>query len=570
MTSEFTVSPEITRDFVTVSGRWGTRQVHYRRAGSGPLVLMLHQSPQSSRELESLMNQWAPHFTLIAPDTPGYGQSDPLGLEQAQLSDFAAATLEFLDALGAKKFGVYGFHTGGMIGIAIAHAFPERVTAVACNGVAVPSAEELKEILVHYLPPIEPRWDGSHLAWLWARIREQTIFFPWHNRTQAGRMNFPMPSPEHQHKSVLELLRAADHYHVAYRAAFVFHAESVVPELQAPSLLTAAARDPLAAHLDRLGDAHPASVQLSISPTADEALENCRAQLSAHPGDLCPPNPPSLAMPGKLWSQIVNLPGGPLRIRRSTEVEGRGLLILHDVGGSSATVSDLATAWAGLRPVLCPDLLGHGESGHVLPANGSLIEANAGALLAMLDTLEISSISVLGLGGGALVGLRMAAMSPGQIDGLAAVNLPAWNQRQREAWLQEGLPAMSPDWHGGHLSRCWHMVRDSYLYCPWFQRDQAAIRWEEPDLDERRLQTEVTAFLKAEGAWQAWQAEIMRSSVDSALSAAKTRVPKLVCAAAGPWRGMTQAAAADAGVEFHGLSADMSDSAAKLHELLFA
>ncbi len=564
------MSLEIERHFVTVSGRWGMRQVHYRRAGSGPLVLMLHQSPQSSRELESLMTEWARQFTVVAPDSPGYGQSDPLGVVEAELSDFADASIEFLDALGAKRFGVYGFHTGGMIGIAIAHAYPERVAALACNGVAVPSEDELAEILVHYLPLVEPCWDGSHLAWLWARIREQTIFFPWHNRSLAGRMNFPMPSPEHQQNSVLELLRAADHYQVAYRAAFVFHAERVVPQLQVSSLLTAAARDPLAEHLHRLGDNFPAAVQVSVSATPDEALDTCAAQLAAHPGDPCPPCPPSLPVSGKLWSQIVSLSGGSLRVRRSQEAAGRGVLILHDVGGSSATLFQLGTAFAGLRPVLMPDLLGHGESGYPSPAKGNIVATNAGVLLEMLDALEISCIDVLGLGGGTLVGLKMAELSAGQIGGLAAVNLPAWNEQQRAAWLGEGVPSMSPDWHGGHLSRCWHMVRDSYLYFPWFQRDTQGIRWEEPDLNERRLQTEATAFLKAEGAWQAWQTEIMQSSVNDALLAAKSAAPKLFCAAAGPWRGMSQAAAGDAGIEFHDLSTDLPASAAKLHELLSA
>ena len=39
--------PAVRRHFVTVNG---DRQVHYRRAGKGPAVVLLHQSPTSSRE----------------------------------------------------------------------------------------------------------------------------------------------------------------------------------------------------------------------------------------------------------------------------------------------------------------------------------------------------------------------------------------------------------------------------------------------------------------------------------------------------------------------------------------
>ena len=61
----------ITRHFIRV----GNRRVHYRKAGSGPTLLMVHQSPRSSAEYEPLMEKWAQHFTCIAPDTPGFGQS---------------------------------------------------------------------------------------------------------------------------------------------------------------------------------------------------------------------------------------------------------------------------------------------------------------------------------------------------------------------------------------------------------------------------------------------------------------------------------------------------------------
>ena len=64
----------ISRHYISVDGRL----VHYRKAGTGPLLLLLHQSPQSSLDHVELMGRWAGRFTMIAPDRPGCGQSDPL------------------------------------------------------------------------------------------------------------------------------------------------------------------------------------------------------------------------------------------------------------------------------------------------------------------------------------------------------------------------------------------------------------------------------------------------------------------------------------------------------------
>ena len=102
-------NPKITRHFVTI----GDRQVHYRRSGSGPPVVLLHQSPKSGREMVPVAEALADDFTLIIPDTPGNGNSDPIGLANPIMEDYGDNVALVLDALGIDKVGVYGFHTGG-------------------------------------------------------------------------------------------------------------------------------------------------------------------------------------------------------------------------------------------------------------------------------------------------------------------------------------------------------------------------------------------------------------------------------------------------------------------------
>ncbi|NBX58438.1 MAG: alpha/beta hydrolase [Gammaproteobacteria bacterium] len=224
---------KITRHFASITtGRWGPRQVHYRRVGSGPVVICFHQSPLSSRDMLATMERWKDHFTCIAPDSPGFGLSDPLGVDRA---------------------AVYGFHTGAMISGAVAAAYPERVVCAAANGYVLLTEQERLDIVTHYLPKLEPKWDGSHLAWLWARLREQTIFFPWYRKSLAARLDFDVPSPEGLQAALLDFMRSGDHYRVGYRAAFEMRSDLALRNVSVPMLVTAADSDVLSIQHDAAG-----------------------------------------------------------------------------------------------------------------------------------------------------------------------------------------------------------------------------------------------------------------------------------------------------------------------------
>ena len=546
------MTQKVSRHFATFEGRWGVRQVHYRRAGTGPLLLMLHQSPQSSRELVPLMEQWSEYFTIVAPDSPGYGLSDPLGVDEAELADFGDATIEFMTAIGAGRFAIYGFHTGGMIGIAIAHGHPDRVTGFACNGIAVPNDAELDEILRVYLPRFEPRWDGGHLVWLWVKTREQAIFFPWHDRSLAARMDFPMPLPEHQQNSVREFLRAGDHYHMGYRAAFVFHAERIVPQLTVPGLITATNSDPLQAHLSRLTDS-PDCVQIINSETPAEAWQRCLDQFRAHPGDELPEPPSTEPVQGRLWRQLIATDAGTVAVRRGGQGMGAPVVVLHGAGGSSATVAPVAAQLAEQRAVVAVDLPGHGESDDDPGADGVTTGACVDAVLAVLAALDLQTIDLVGIDSGSFVAVELASRHPQRVNRLALVNAPVVNAEQAGQWRESGLPSFAPHWAGGHLLGCWHMVRDSRLYFPWFRRDRAGIRWLEPELDNRRIQLEVTEYLKSDGAWQTLAREQLEYPLLDKLAMLRGKVT-LCASMQSPWFKVLQDISAQGDLPFANLS----------------
>jgi pimeloyl-ACP methyl ester carboxylesterase len=158
----------VTRHFVDV----GDRVVHYRMAGRGFPVLLLHQSPRSSADMLGLMARWSKDMLCIAPDTPGFGASDAL-TGPVPLERLARETLAFARALGLERFGLYGVHTGAIVAVQAGVLAPDRVAAVAAHGYGAWTPEERALFGARYAPPFRPQPSGAHLAWLWTRVSDQ-------------------------------------------------------------------------------------------------------------------------------------------------------------------------------------------------------------------------------------------------------------------------------------------------------------------------------------------------------------------------------------------------------------
>ena len=103
-----------------------TGQLHYREAGEGPPLVLLHMTASSSTMYERVLPLLSGRFRAIALDTPGFGNSDPLP-ETPTIAAYAAALAEFLDARGLDQVDVVGFHTGASIALELAVSEPARV-----------------------------------------------------------------------------------------------------------------------------------------------------------------------------------------------------------------------------------------------------------------------------------------------------------------------------------------------------------------------------------------------------------------------------------------------------------
>lgn len=468
----------IRRGFLDLGGR----TVHFRRAGAGPALVLLHGSPNSSASLEALIQFFSSHFDCIAFDTPGNGESDPLAHPAPTTEDYAQALHETVDAFGLAGFSLYGFHTGAGTAAEFAARHPARIAALVLDGVAAWTAEEKAGMLEGYLPPFTPQWGGAHLAWLWSRVVDQTMFFPWNRPSRETRMNYDMPSPDILHRTAMDLLRAGDNYRKPYAAALAGDGAARMRRLASHTLVTAHPMDPIAHHLDRLsGLADCVTVRKETMTAKPAVWEGFAAFLLAHPGDTAPE--PPRAQGRRLYAQTQR---GQVAIRQERGGgRGRPLLLLHDAGGSSSLFDGALSRIAQRRPALALDLPGHGESGADMTT--SVLEA-ADAVADALGELGLPDAAVAGLGLGGLVACEIRRR--GLAASAALIGAPRGSTAPP--------PDLSPRIDGGHLLAAWHFVRLRTIYCDWVARDHDGIAWTEPALDPAFIHQRALDLLKCD------------------------------------------------------------------------
>lgn len=332
------------RGAVRVNGR----AVHYRRMGlpGAPAVIALHGSPESASAVHEAARALAARFCVIAPDTPGNGLSAPLDIPDPAREDYARHLLAVMDALGVARAGLYGFHTGAGTAMAAALMAPERVSALALDGLAVWTQAERADLLARYCVVYPPVWDGSHLAQIWARLEAQLAFFPWYETRLEARMNLPLTPMETRLRRLRDWLTAHEHYPAPYRAAFKARGEDGPDRVTVPTLIGAMERDPLSAHLDRL-PALASGVRLARwGEDRAGALDAVVRHLAAYPGAAASrPDPSDKAL-------LAGLAAPALRHDWAPDAHGGFLLKLwRDLSdGVIATARDQAALDAGLDP----------------------------------------------------------------------------------------------------------------------------------------------------------------------------------------------------------------------------
>ena len=218
-------------------------QLHYREAGEGDVLLLLHQTPSSSLQWEAAYPLLeAAGVRVLAPDTPGYGMSDPLS-GRPSAGAYAGAALALLDALDVPRATVLGHHTGAVTACELGRSHPERVSRLVLNGVPYFTAEQRARYLGR-LPERAPeiREDGSQLLEPWERRLRVTTGY-----TDLRAMT----------RCVIEMLQVRETEWYGYIAVFEYDLEEALRQLTVPALLLTNTGEDLYRATCRARDAHP-------------------------------------------------------------------------------------------------------------------------------------------------------------------------------------------------------------------------------------------------------------------------------------------------------------------------
>jgi pimeloyl-ACP methyl ester carboxylesterase len=166
--------------------------IFYREAGAKdkPTIVLLHGYPASSHMYRDLMNELSDQFHLIAPDYPGFGNSETPAIDKFEYSfdHLAEITEHFLQALGLDRFSLYVQDYGAPVGFRIAAQHPDWIQAlIVQNGNA-------------YEEGLTPAWQAFRDLWSDRSeateapvrgflTRETTIFFYTAGTKSAQNIN---------------------------------------------------------------------------------------------------------------------------------------------------------------------------------------------------------------------------------------------------------------------------------------------------------------------------------------------------------------------------------------------
>jgi pimeloyl-ACP methyl ester carboxylesterase len=219
----------VTRAYV--ASHYG--QLHYRIASpdiavSAPPLLCLHQTPGNGIDWLPVISELARDRVVVAPDTPGYGMSDPPP-EPVNIEDFAAIMARFMGDLAVAQFvpsstyDVMGMHTGSVTATEMARAFPERVRKAVMFGLAAYPADLRAQKLARLRENFPlPANDLTHVEKLWAII---------------SKLSDPRVSAEQRHIGMAECLRLGSRMPWGYIAVYRYDFLAAMPQVQQPVLV---------------------------------------------------------------------------------------------------------------------------------------------------------------------------------------------------------------------------------------------------------------------------------------------------------------------------------------------
>jgi pimeloyl-ACP methyl ester carboxylesterase len=138
-------------------------KIFYREAGrlDAPLLLLLHGFPSASHMFRDLIPRLVERFHVVAPDLPGFGQSDMPTRDTFKYTfdNIARVIDRFTEAAGLSRFAMYVFDYGAPTGFRLAMRHPQRIAAIISQ-----NGNAYEEGLSEGWDPIRTYWTDASEA----------------------------------------------------------------------------------------------------------------------------------------------------------------------------------------------------------------------------------------------------------------------------------------------------------------------------------------------------------------------------------------------------------------------
>jgi pimeloyl-ACP methyl ester carboxylesterase len=135
-------------------------RLHYADWGNAaaPPLILVHGGADQCRSWDAVAQALQPHFHVMAPDMRGHGDSEWATASSYSLSDYVYDLSRLIGSVAVSQPAIVAHSMGGMIALAYAGTFPDRVSRLAVlDGMFLPgsSAKPIDQQMAEWIAQLD-------------------------------------------------------------------------------------------------------------------------------------------------------------------------------------------------------------------------------------------------------------------------------------------------------------------------------------------------------------------------------------------------------------------------------
>jgi pimeloyl-ACP methyl ester carboxylesterase len=203
--------------------------VRQRCRGNGTPILLLHDAPGAGRPLLELYAALSTHGSVLMPDLPGCGDSDPLPPGARGLANYADAVADLLMLWAGRPVHIHGIGFGAAVALELNARHPELVSGLSITGLLRIVGAARHAMIGKLAPPIALADDGSHWYRTWLMLRDSLVRWPWYAREPAALRRQALAfDAEALHAWTCDVMRQWHAYHHLIDAALQWNPDPAI------------------------------------------------------------------------------------------------------------------------------------------------------------------------------------------------------------------------------------------------------------------------------------------------------------------------------------------------------